>query len=393
MDTPETSQEKPQGQEHDRIRYVEELENQDDYWLSLTDAARICRVQDVSIRRAINAGRLPVRRAPAGDNRRTRFVRASDLPRANFPILDSGAAITSDIRKVDILNIPLQQQRLAEQQEAQAADFARLREESARITEQFTAIQQDQVAATGQIVEMQEAQRIQSERYHQDHIVSQEQAKQTHTALDELSTGQQAAMARIDELLTTSQEQQKQLTLLLTRIEAQDQQYMQMATRFDELQKDTSYQLERMQLSMQEQLQQGMKGVQAEFKAALAVTQKEMQALIEQQSRDLSAAIQSAEQDEARDIAAMTAQQEQQSERVEWLTARLTSVAMTAQEAKRTAEGDQSRISRTERDVTNLEQQLQAEQSARATLADRLAKYEAQNSAELSKKPNSGKRN
>lgn len=152
-------------QDEDKIIYVEALEDENDYWLSITDAARICRVQDVSIRRAIASGRLPVRRQGAGDNKRTRFVRASDLPRANFPILDASAAITSDIRKVDILSIPLQQQKLTEQQDAQAAAFAQL---EARLTEQLAA--------------MQEAQRAQAERYQQDQLAVQERMSQVQAA-------------------------------------------------------------------------------------------------------------------------------------------------------------------------------------------------------------------
>src|SRR4051812_2413274 len=86
----------------DRVQYVEELGGEGDYWLSLTDASRICRVQDVSIRRAITRGALPVRRQRAGQNKRTRFVRALDLAKAGFPIIDESAAITTEIGKADI---------------------------------------------------------------------------------------------------------------------------------------------------------------------------------------------------------------------------------------------------------------------------------------------------
>lgn len=98
--------------QEEQFLYVEELAGAGDYWLSITDAARICRVQDVSIRRAISRRVLPVRRQRAGQNKRTRFVRASDLPQAGFPIIDESAAITTEIGKVDILSIPRQQQRI-----------------------------------------------------------------------------------------------------------------------------------------------------------------------------------------------------------------------------------------------------------------------------------------
>lgn len=108
----ETSPEKTA--EHDPVVYVETLASADDYWLSITDAARVCRVQDVSIRRSINKGILPVRRQRAGQNKRTRFVRASDLPQAGFPIIDESAAITTEIGKADILSIPRQQQQIVQ---------------------------------------------------------------------------------------------------------------------------------------------------------------------------------------------------------------------------------------------------------------------------------------
>ncbi|HEU5376651.1 MAG TPA: hypothetical protein VFV38_14545, partial [Ktedonobacteraceae bacterium] len=114
-----------EGEREDPVVYVEELGGEGDYWLSITDAARICRVQDVSIRRAIARGALPVRRQRAGQNKRTRFVRASDLPSVGFPIIDESAAITTEIGKADILSIPRQQQRI--QQDHQVL-MARLQE-------------------------------------------------------------------------------------------------------------------------------------------------------------------------------------------------------------------------------------------------------------------------
>src|SRR5260370_29727091 len=96
----------------DLVVYTEELAGAEDYWLSITDASRVCRVQDVSIRRAIARGALPVRRQRAGQNKRTRFVRASDLPHVGFPIIDEIAAITTEIGNADIISIPRQQQRI-----------------------------------------------------------------------------------------------------------------------------------------------------------------------------------------------------------------------------------------------------------------------------------------
>ena len=42
-----------------RVVFVDELAGPDDYWLSITDAARVTRRQEVSIRRWIAKGDLP----------------------------------------------------------------------------------------------------------------------------------------------------------------------------------------------------------------------------------------------------------------------------------------------------------------------------------------------
>lgn len=114
--------------EDDQTVYVEELAGPDDYWLSLTDAARVCRVQDVSIRRAIKRQALPVRRQRAGQNKRTRLVRASDLALAGFPIIDTSAAISTEVGKVDVLSIPRQQQQIVQEHQELLLQMRELQE-------------------------------------------------------------------------------------------------------------------------------------------------------------------------------------------------------------------------------------------------------------------------
>src|SRR5437588_11917105 len=99
----DTTQE-PESQE----RYADELAGPDDYWLTITDAARATRRQDVSIRRWISKGLLPVRRQYVGLNQRTRLVRASDLARLT-PIIDPAGAISAEHSRLDLTSIPKQQ--------------------------------------------------------------------------------------------------------------------------------------------------------------------------------------------------------------------------------------------------------------------------------------------
>ncbi|MGO8951394.1 MAG: hypothetical protein ACLQUY_27815 [Ktedonobacterales bacterium] len=95
--------------------WVDELAGPEDYWLTLTDAARVTRRQEVTIRRWVAAGSLPVRRRPLGLNKRTRHVRASDLSQLT-PIVDAGATISGATAQIDLLSIPVQQANILAQQ-------------------------------------------------------------------------------------------------------------------------------------------------------------------------------------------------------------------------------------------------------------------------------------
>lgn len=109
-----------QNSDRSQERYADELAGPDDYWLTITDAARATRRQDVSIRRWISKGLLPVRRQYVGLNQRTRLVRASDLA-ALTPIIDPAGAISTERGRLDLTSIPLQQmQIIASQKEIKA---------------------------------------------------------------------------------------------------------------------------------------------------------------------------------------------------------------------------------------------------------------------------------
>src|SRR5262249_20045659 len=88
--------------------WVEELAGPEAFWLTLTDAARVTRRQEVTIRRWVASGTLPVRNRALGINKRTRHVRASDLARLS-PIVDASATISGIAAQIDLLSIPEQQ--------------------------------------------------------------------------------------------------------------------------------------------------------------------------------------------------------------------------------------------------------------------------------------------
>jgi hypothetical protein len=195
--------------ESDQEMYVEELAGPDDYWLSLTDAARVCRVQDVSIRRAIKRKVLPVRRQRAGQNKRTRLVRASDLAQAGFPIIDTSAAITTEVGKVDVLSIPRQQQQimhehqefltqLHELREISDNHHKRMRVEVQQMQEHLRAsLQAAQEEQTRRVaaVEMRLA-REQEQRRHELTEASLHLRREQQALREELTRGQQEALVR-----------------------------------------------------------------------------------------------------------------------------------------------------------------------------------------------------
>ncbi|MEO8953575.1 MAG: hypothetical protein ABI396_07625 [Ktedonobacteraceae bacterium] len=111
-------------------RYADELVEPDDYWLTITDAARATRRQDVSIRRWISKGLLPVRRQYVGLNQRTRLVRASDLA-ALTPIIDPAGAISTERGRLDLTSIPLQQAQITASQKEIKAQIEDVQRKSA----------------------------------------------------------------------------------------------------------------------------------------------------------------------------------------------------------------------------------------------------------------------
>ncbi len=93
--------------------HVTELAGPGDRWVSVTDASRIARRQEHTIRTWIVQGLLPVNPVRVGINKKTRQVRLSDLATLT-PIVDPDAGIATELGTLDLPSIPKQQQQLAE---------------------------------------------------------------------------------------------------------------------------------------------------------------------------------------------------------------------------------------------------------------------------------------
>ena len=118
--------------------------------------------------------------------------------------------------------------------------------------------------------------------------------------------------------------------------------------------------------------------LRAEFQSALTSLQQQMQSTLEQQIGEAHAAIHKAEQNRARDVAQLSEAQGQQAERIEQLDSRVTSAETCAEEAKRTAAGQQGRLVKVEQDLTTFNGQLQAQMITTSTMTDRLTRLETQ---------------
>ena len=106
----------------------------------MTDASRIGRRQEHTIRTWIAQGVLPVHPERVGINKKTRQVRLSDLAKLT-PILDPDAGIATDFGTLDLPSIPKQQQQLLEQMTALKRDVA---DQLASLGEQFRGLSGEQ---------------------------------------------------------------------------------------------------------------------------------------------------------------------------------------------------------------------------------------------------------
>lgn len=104
--------------------HVTELVGPNDRWVSVTDASRIARRQEHTIRTWIAQGLLPVNPVRVGINKKTRQVRLSDLAQLT-PIIDPDAGIATDLGTLDLPSIPKQQQQVMEQMAALQGEVTR----------------------------------------------------------------------------------------------------------------------------------------------------------------------------------------------------------------------------------------------------------------------------
>ena len=168
---------------------VDALAGPEDYWLTITDAARATRRQDITIRRWIATGQLPVRRNAVGLNQRTRQVRASDLARLT-PIIDPTAVITGEEGRLNLMSIPVEQAQLRAGQQQLQQHVAALREHVEQQGQTFRqALTEHRLAFQQHQEQLREALAAQFSQVH-------EALFGTRTALETIRSEQQQRLAQ-----------------------------------------------------------------------------------------------------------------------------------------------------------------------------------------------------
>ncbi len=317
-----------------RMQYVEELAGPDVYldgdaWISLTDAARVTRTSEAMARRWVTSGRLPVKKETVGIPPRTRLVRLSDVA-AIRPIVDPTAAITGEVRKLDLPSIPRQQLQIMEDHQ--------------RLLTQSEALRQTVERETTEL---------------RDHLRLGLDAleAQLHSRQDTLATHVTQQLAALHDFVNEQlagtresiQEQRTALERLAAALADQHQHFTQVHVELGQ------------RVNTQDQ---GQSTRLQEVTTRLDAEDQRQQQHLE----ELNAAQEMLERDQARDVAELTT-------RLEALDPRLVQVATDARNALAPV---QTRVESQVRQIDTLTQELHQEREARQALSSTRATQQEQ---------------
>lgn len=338
-------------QQQGKVWYVEELRSAEEYpegdkWVSITDAARITRTSEAMARRWVSSGRIPARKETVGINARTRLVRLSDVAQIR-PIIDPSAAITDDIRMIDLPSIPKQMQEIMESHEHLLAQAETLQ---TSVEEIHQAQQSLQETFTTQTQELTNRLAVQLNVVNKRIDAEQERIGKLTTQLTEQD---QAQSRRLDE--TTQR--------LTTELETIQTDLQKAVTRLGQL--FTVYEEHRQILTRHaDQIQQVEVHI-ANFPSQIELVRTTILAQLEQQVKDIYSEIHQVAQDEAHDAADFTKRHEQLKRQVD-------NVATKNEAAMITAMAGQRRIDETNETISALQKQLNEERSAREVLTQQV---------------------
>jgi len=336
---PQRRKEEEKAAQEDRIQYVEELASAFEYpegdaWISLTDAARVTRTSEAMVRRWVTSGRLRVKKEAVGIPPRTRLVRLSDVA-AIRPIVDPTAAITGEVRKLDLPSIPRQQLQIMEEHHHLLTQTEALR---VMVERETADLRRDLDTLEARL----HAERIDLITQLTKHLADlrdsmTEQMKGMGGSIQE----QHTELERIAPMLT---EQQQQLTQ--TRVDVEER-----VRALDQVQQ---HRLEEVatRLGAEDQAHRQHLG-------AMETTLSQLRDAGEQQQRDVFAQMETLERDQARDVATLTQQ-------LEAIAPHLAQIVTNATNALAPV---QNRVEAQEQQIRALNQEVQQERAARENLS------------------------
>ena len=329
---PKQRKDEAKAAQEDRIQYVEELASAEDYpagdaWISLTDAARVTRTSEAMARRWVTSGRLKVKEEAVGIPPRTRLVRLSDVA-AIRPIVDPTAAITGEVRKLDLPSIPRQQLQIMEDHQKLLARVAGVQE---TVENTMNGLRSDVLSG------MKRLETRLSSKY--DEIVGELNRR--------FMESRAQLLMQVQELQTLVQEEQ---TTRAQELDALGEQFTQthddLAGRADA----HNQRFEALTTQLENERQAQHRHVEDVDNALTRI-----QADVQQQGRELVTQLETLERDQARDVAALTT-------RLDALDPRLEQIATDARSAVHHVRlrGDAQ-----EQEISALKEDLQREREAR----------------------------
>ena len=337
MSTSPAEQRKAERKEgrDDLVQYVEELAGPEEYpegdaWISLTDAARITRTSEAMARRWVTSGRLKVKKEPVGVPPRTRLVRLSDVAKIR-PIVDPTAAITGDVRKLDLPSIPRQQLQIIQDHERLTRQIERALEASKQHeASTHTALEQ----VTARLRELSEdlSHRLST---HRDELQrALDQAEQQHEALAAVVRDQAHQLERSrDELADQARQHQQELEQF--RAELVGQLHTAQATL-----QQAQQELERRLIEQANQVRRDLK----EQQEALTTLRRDMTTFAQQQMGEVWTALEQVKRDQTQDGAQRNARLEKVEQRIEQVATQAEAVQITALGYQKRADGQESRL-------------------------------------------------
>ena len=292
------------------------------------------------VRRWVTSGRLKVKREPVGVPPRTRLVRLSDVAKIR-PIIDPTAAISGEVRKLDLPSIPRQQLQIMQDHE--------------RLTKQIElaleASKQYEANTHAAFLELSEdlSHRLLTHRDELQRVLNE--AEQQHEALATVVRDQahqlEQSHAQLEDQARRHQQGLEQLGA-----ELQDQLHTAQA-----ILQQAQQELERRLIEQSDQLHRDLK----EQQEALVTLRLDTKTLVEHQMHEVWTALEQVKHDQAQEGA-------QRDARLEQVEYRIEQVATHMEDMQNTAHGFQQRVERQESRLQEFWKLLQGEIAARQAL-------------------------